>query len=411
MKKQHQNSDATPSPAASPPGRVSVRSVRQRPLPRQSARIDTKSGRDSLVVRREPYWAKLTAGRYLGFRKLEVGGTWIARYRTEDGEQQYKALGELLPAFGFDQAKALAEAWFKDLDRGVTGKADDGEVATVKTACKRYVDDRRKNKSEACAHDAEKRFERTVTGKSIADLPLAKFRTRHLKEWLDGLDTAGLSKPSANRTLAPLKAALHLAVTDGLATADLLAEIERVPPHKAAGGRRDLYLDKDQRTALLAACSGHLRHLVEAALLTGCRAGELTSATRAAYDHRTKTLKVTGKTGPRNVPLSPKADALFAGLAKGKLPGAYLLTKDGANRWQHSDWDELVRAAADEAKLPAGVCLYTLRHSWITAALLGGMSTLEVSKIAGTGLTMIEKHYGHLVNDVARERLAKVEII
>jgi hypothetical protein len=37
-----------------------------------------------------------------------------------------------------------------------------------------------------------------------------------------------------------------------------------------------------------------------------------------------------------------------------------------------------------------------------------GLSTLEVSKMVGTSLTMIEKHYGHLVTETARERLAKV---
>ena len=44
-------------------------------------------------------------------------------------------------------------------------------------------------------------------------------------------------------------------------------------------------------------------------------------------------------------------------------------------------------------------------------ALLDGVSTLEVSKIVGTSLTMIEKHYGHLVHDTARERLAKVQMV
>jgi hypothetical protein len=39
------------------------------------------------------------------------------------------------------------------------------------------------------------------------------------------------------------------------------------------------------------------------------------------------------------------------------------------------------------------------------------MTTLEVARIVGTSLTMIEKHYGHLVNDTARERLAKVQMI
>jgi hypothetical protein len=39
------------------------------------------------------------------------------------------------------------------------------------------------------------------------------------------------------------------------------------------------------------------------------------------------------------------------------------------------------------------------------------MTTLEVARLVGTSLVMIEKHYGHLVADAARERLAKVEML
>lgn len=59
----------------------------------------------------------------------------------------------------------------------------------------------------------------------------------------------------------------------------------------------------------------------------------------------------------------------------------------------------------------AKTCLYTLRHSFITQTLLDGVSTLEVAKIVGTSLPLIEKHYGHLVFDRARERLAKVQFV
>jgi len=79
-------------------------------------------------------------------------------------------------------------------------------------------------------------------------------------------------------------------------------------------------------------------------------------------------------------------------------------------QWQHSDWDELVREAAKSAQLPTGTVLYTLRHSWITEALMGGLSTLEVSKITGTSLVMIQQHYGHLVSTSASERLAKLQL-
>ena len=83
---------------------------------------------------------------------------------------------------------------------------------------------------------------------------------------------------------------------------------------------------------------------------------------------------------------------------------------DDGKPWAHSDWDELVRAAAAKAELPAEACLYTLRHSFITQALMDGMSTLDVARITGTSLA-IEKHYGHLVMREARERLDRVRLL
>jgi integrase len=156
---------------------------------------------------------------------------------------------------------------------------------------------------------------------------------------------------------------------------------------------------------------GALRDLMEAAALTGARAGELTGATRGQFDARLKTMTFVGKVGSRTIPLSASALKLFKRLAKGKLPAAPLFTRDDGKPWGHSDWDELVREAGEKAKLPKGVCLYTLRHSFITQAITDGMSTLDVARLCGTSVGMIEKHYGHLVADSARERLAAVTML
>jgi len=213
---------------------------------------------------------------------------------------------------------------------------------------------------------------------------------------------------------------LNLAVRDRHVTADSALEWRSVKPFAGAHRRRELYLDLEQRKALLDAATGAVRDLIEAAALTGARAGELVSARRSAFDERTQSITFSGKTGSRVVPLAPAAVTLFARLAKSKLPTAYLLTRADGQPWAHSDWDELVREAAAAARvgkgtdakpLPAGVCLYTLRHSWITAALLGGMSPLEVARLVGTSLAMIDRNYGHLANATARERLAKLTFL
>jgi len=225
------------------------------------------------------------------------------------------------------------------------------------------------------------------------------------------LVAAGLSKAAANRTLTALKAALNKAVADRRVSPVAAQEWAYVAPLKGAAQRRELFLDLSQRRALIAHSVGGACDLIEGATYTGCRAGELTSARRSAFDVRTRTLTVSGKTGTRTIPLAPAAVELLQRLSRDKLPTAYLFVRDDGKPWAHSDWDELVKRAAIGAGLPPNTCLYTLRHSFITQALLDGVSTLEVSKIVGTSLAMIEKHYGHLVFDRAAERLAKVQIV
>ena len=343
------------------------------------ARIDTKRGRDALAPRREPYFHKLSKGRYVGLRKLIDGSaTWIARYRDDHGAQRYQSLGDLSETFDFDQAKEAAERWIGELERGVSDRHEDGRLITVASVCIGYVRTLRTEGRMNAAHDAHMRFRRTVYGTvgdgefgpsqpvalpkrdskpakavkaradslrkwnaephEMANLPVSKLRAPILKKWHVGLVAAGLSKAAANRTLTALKAALNMAVTDRRVSPIAAQEWAHVAPLKAAAQRRELFLDVSQRRALLAHATGGARDLIEAAMCTGCRAGELTSARRGAFDARTRTLAVTGKTGSRTIPLAPAAVELFQRLSRDKLPTAYLLVRDDCKPWAHSDW-------------------------------------------------------------------------
>jgi integrase len=395
-----------------------VSSATQQPAPpkpriprTRDHKLSSDKVRKALTPRREPYWGPLVAeGQYIGLRKINAtSASWIARWREDDGRHAYQSLGYLAPDFGWHEAVQKAGDWFKSKTDGI--KTD--EVETVEAACRHYVAERRVSKSEACAHDAEKRFERTVYGKSFGEVKLAKIHEARVQEWRDGL---GLSPGSTNRTLTALKAALYLAVRRRHVSASREIEWRNVKPLPGGSKRRDLFLDLAQRRALLKAATGAVRDLIEAVTLTGGRAGELVNATVSQFDARTKSMTFTGKTGSRTVPLSPAAVTLFERLAADKdgkaRPGTErLLMRDDGKPWAHSDWDELVREAATAARLPAGTCLYTLRHSFITTALTKGLSTLDVARLVGTSVMMIEKHYGHLVASAARLRLAKVAML
>jgi integrase len=371
--------------------------------------------RKNLTPRREPYWAApLAPSRYIGFRKIDTErGSWIARARSEDGEQQYLALGGLTETFDYDAACKAAHQWFTNLDAGVVHR----EVFSVEDACQEYVDDRLREKGFRTAADAEWRFKRSVYGTKFGLTPLTRLRTPAIKAWRDGLK---LTKSGANRMMGTLRAALNLAVENRQVAATARQEWRAVKQYPGADGRREGYLDLAQRRALLSAATGSVRDLIEAALLTGARPGEVAAALRGAFDARTRTLALKGKTGARTVPLSPAAVTLFERLSKSKLPNAPLFTRDDGKPWKQAEWTVDVRSAAEaalvknvdgtEAKLPAGVCLYSCRHSYITQAIVDGLTTLDVAKLTGTSLAMIDKHYGHLVQ-TSTERLAKVQML
>jgi integrase len=298
---------------------------------------------------------------------------------------------------------------------------------TVADACRDYVTALEKDGRNTASDDAKRRFERCLYGDKLGKVRLKDLHQDHIEAWRDRVEKGDLpplpvkrgrppvAKPlarsSINRIRTTLVAALNHAVARRKASPDLAFEWNAVKPLKDAGQRRGLYLERQQRRALLEAAEGPVRDLIECVALTGCRPGDPSLCLRSDYDGRTASVRFRSKDHDRKIPLSPAATALFDRLAKGKLPKAHLFTQDGKKAWTPTDWSELVRDAAARAGLPAGVTLYTLRHCWITDAIVGGMDLLTVAKLAGTSLAMIEKHYGHLVQGAARDKLAQVQFL
>ncbi|HJS89803.1 MAG TPA: hypothetical protein VJ738_07540 [Steroidobacteraceae bacterium] len=307
-----------------------------------SEHIHKISIRDKLKPRREPYWAApLGTGRFIGYRKIDAErGSWIARARNEDGTQQYKSLGASTTAFDYDAAAKAAQEWFASLDAGVM--APKGKF-TVEDACREYVEDRRREKGENTARDADWRFKHYgIYGTALGRTELIRLRTPTLKSWRNGLK---ISKAGANRMLNTLRAALNLAVNNRQVAASTAIEWKSIKPYPNADRRRETYLDFAQRRALLAAADGAVRDLIEAVMLTGARPGEVAHAQRSAFDGRTKTLTLSGKTGRRTVPLSPAAIELFERVSKSKLPTAPLLSRPDGKPWLAAEWTVLLRLA------------------------------------------------------------------
>lgn len=370
--------------------------------------ITSKSGRAILKARREPYWARLRAGLFIGYRKASHGdGTWIARWRNENGKQQYHALGNFAD---FDDAAKSAEVWASSIEAGV---AQHG--TTVSDACKIYLDHLKTHKGQASAKDTEIRFKRLVYAAPIGQIDLAKLKTSNLKSWLNAQVKDGdeeeirKSKDSANRNLNSLKAALNLALKDRLVATD--AGWKTVTTFKDVGRRRDGYLPIDQRKALLAACPDDLRQLATALLLTGARPGELANANVSHYDKIQGTLALRGKTGARVAALSTAAVRFFLDQTKNRIGNAPLLMRADGQRWDKDAWKKPFKKAAKLAGIKTDAVMYSLRHTAISELILGGMDSFVVAKLVGTSTAMIEKHYGHLRHDTLRKNLDAVSML
>lgn len=319
---------------------------------------------------------------------------------------------------------ALSEASQHGAPAAVTKPKSD---TTVADACRDYVATLTKDGRKAAADDADRRFVRCVYGDKLGKVRLADLHQDHVEAWRDRVEKGHLpplpvkrgrpplakplAKSSVNRMRTVLVAALNHAVARRRASPDVAFEWNAVKPLKDAGQRRSLYLERDQRRALLDAAEGPVRDLIECLALTGCRPGDPALCLRSDYDGRTASVRFRSKGHDRKIPLSPAADGMFERLSKAKLPKAHLFTQSNGKPWTSDAWSEPVRDAVERAGLPQGVTLYTLRHCWITDAIVGGMDLLTVAKLAGTSLAMIEKHYGHLVQGAARDKLAQVQFL
>lgn len=381
--------------------------------------LSTVRNRDKLKPQREPYWHKLATGQFLGFRPSSIGntGTWIARYYTAETRKQathsFGEFADMPPSDRFSAASKAARAWFDHLSGGGAQK-----TITVREACERYAADR---------PEAAVRLNRAVYGDPIAKVAVSKLTRENVREWRKRLEdrpalvalnhkrgkpqgepiTRKRSPATVNRDMVPLRAALNLALDHGDALNDQAWRVA-LRPIKKADGRRNLYLDRDQRRALLDKLPDDAKAFARGLCLLPLRPGALAGLLVGDFDSRRSELMIDrDKSGDgRKILLPPETAAMLKDQARGKLPSAPLFARWDGKAWQSYMWKNPIKAGVIAAKLPTGATAYTLRHSTITDLVQGGLDLLTIAQVSGTSVAMIEKHYGHLQRKRAAEALA-----
>lgn len=142
----------------------------------------------------------------------------------------------------------------------------------------------------------------------------------------DPEEAARRRQSSVNRVLTILKAALNCAYRNGKAASD--GAWHRVTPFRGVDAARVRYLSDAEAQRLVNACDAEFRPMVRAALLTGCRYGELSAARVDDFNPDAGTLTIRpSKSGRRHVVLTDEGWAFFKAAVAGKTGDALLLPR------------------------------------------------------------------------------------
>jgi integrase len=414
----------------------------------RNPKIDTRSARSRLAVRREPYWTVLSAGCALGYRRGTKGGTWIAKFRSEDGKRRLEALGAAddvrdadgRTVFSFAQAQTKAREWFGLAAREDAGEpvADEDGPYTVARALADYRGDYLRRGGKAV--DRLDASAKAWIEPELGAIPLDRLSKRSVADWHQKIaetpprlrtrpgeaqkhkaadasaEAVRRRRSAANRVLTILKAVLNRAHQEGHAASDDAWRTVRA--FREVDAARLRYLSDDEARRLTNACAADFRALVTAALLTGCRYGELATMTVNDFNPDAGTSRVRQSKGgrPRHVVLTAEGRNFFAMQAAGKAGGARLFLRSNGRPWNKSEQARPLAAACSAARIESPVNFHGLRHTYATRLAMKGVPLAVIAAQLGHADTrMVEKHYGHLapsyVADTVRAAFGSLGIV
>jgi integrase len=392
----------------------------------RDAKLETRAARAKLAATGAPYYRGLDPGLHLGYRKGQTGGKWVLRWRADDvyrvetiGTADDTADADGVAVLSYAQAQAAARDKRVAHERAGRGLPADGGPYTVKACLNEYIaflEGNRKSAKDArwradalilpalghivCADLTKKQIEAWRDATAVAP---PRLRTKkgaaqqHRAVDPDDHEQRRKRRATTNRSLTVLKAALNRAWRDGRLTDD--SPWRRVEPFEQADAARVRYLSIVECQRLINAAESEFRDLVEGALMTGCRFGELAALQVRDFNQDSGTLHIrTSKSGKgRHVVLHDEGIELFARLSAGRSGVELMLRKPDGDRWGKSNQSRPMAEACERAKIDPPANFHCLRHTYASHAVMAGAPLLVVAKNLGhSDSRMVERHYGHL---------------
>jgi integrase len=401
--------------------------------------LETRAARSRLKVRSEPYWRSIDRGAHLGYYRGTRGGSWIARLyqggryhkgdlgRADDGTD-----ADGVHVLSYSQALDGARKWFADKARelgGLPSMTDDSKPCTVRQVMTDYL---------AWYADHKKGLRQATTAANVhilpvlGDIELAKLRTAEIERWRTALAKAparvrsGRSqkapkyraqpadihdgkrqrRATANRVMTVLKAALNHAWRAGKVASD--EQWRKVKPFHNVDAPVIRYLTEVECVRLVNACPEGFRQMVRAALLSGCRYGELAALRVRDFnpDAGVVTIRTSKGGRARHVVLTDEGREFFAQATAGRSGDEIMFLRSDGKVWRDSHQQRPLRDACKRAKIIPAVSFHILRHTHGSTLAMRGVPLPVIAKQLGHADTrMTEKHYAHLSPNYVAETI------
>lgn len=399
--------------------------------------LETRTARLRLAISGKPYFRLVDQGCHLGYRRNKRGaGVWVGRRFLGERKYAVQRIGladdvrdaDDLDVLSFSQAQARLRAWVAEEARRDAGlEVHSGRPLTVEEAVRDYLSWVSHHRKPSTASEWRYAAEAHILP-TLGKRPVAKLKTAELRRWHEALaeqprrlrtrpgemqryreaskdpDAIRARRASANRVLTVLKASVNRAFQEGKVTSD--DAWRRLKPFRGVDAARVRYLQEDECRRLLNACGEDFRRLVQGALVTGCRYGELCRAEVRDFNADAARLLIReAKSGkPRWVPLDDHGSALLDGLAAGRRGTEKLFLRADGKPWDKSQQARPLLDACKAARIDPPINFHCLRHTWASHRVMKGMPLLAVAHVLGHSDTrMVEKHYAHLAPSFIHE--------
>ena len=290
------------------------------------------------------------------------------------------------------------------LDAGPASSSSEGTVILVE----RFLDYVRHERALAVNTQAAYRRDLRDFSQWLAGRPPATMSIRELSDYFAALATKGLARASIARQAATLKTFYAFLQLEGIITQ---SPAELITPAK----RDDVIpgtLSPAQVDRLLASPEGdgprarRDRALLELLYATGCRASEVSTLRLSDVRLAESFCTCRGKGNKeRVVPLGRRAvlalgewmegpRKAFSARAAATPDWAVLSTR--GNRLSRMRIWEIVRFHAEHAGLPPDIGPHTLRHSFATHLVAGGVDLRHVQEMLGHASIATTQRYTHV---------------